>query len=151
MVSMTRGFLPIWVLLSVTIASSVCPAQRPRNATGQEWLLWNPAERSAFTIGYKDGYLRGTRKACDAANDLFEVGGGHRLGKDPSARCQAQMGSYSKDSDACTAVLTDFYTRDPAYRNIPFVYLFSFLTDNRSKTADQLYEVALKGQMRTNF
>ena len=148
---MTRVFLLTWVLLSVTIVSSVCSASRRRDATGQEWLSWNPAERSAFTIGFIDGYLRGTRKACDAANDLFEVGKGHRLGEDPSARCQSRIESYSKDADAYIAVLTDFYTKYPAYRNIPFIYLFFFLSDNQFKTADQLYKMALKGEMRTNF
>ena len=60
------------------------------------------------------------------------------------------------------AVITDFYTKYPGYRNIPFIYHLWFLTDSKFKTADQLYErytdfgkdpfvVALEGAPKVKF
>jgi hypothetical protein len=115
--------------------------------------------------GFIDGYLRGSHQACDATDDLFEVGKWHRLGDDrhpseiPSARCLARLDMYSKyklvesrpDFSAYTDVITEFYTRHPEYQDIPYVYLLEFLSDNKYKTAEQLYQMALKGEIRTSF
>ncbi len=55
------------------------------------------------------------------------------------------------DLSAYTTVLTEFYTKHPAYQNIPTVYILSFLSNRNYKTADQLYQMAVKGEMRTHF
>jgi len=39
----------------------------------------------------------------------------------------------------------------PEFRNIPKGYLMSFLTDQKYKTADQLSEMAMRKEMRTQF
>ena len=61
------------------------------------------------------------------------------------------MDLYSKDADVYAIVLTDFYTKHPEYQNVPYSYLLSFLSDRQFKTADELYQMALKGQLRTHF
>ena len=71
--------------------------------------------------------------------------------RNPSGPCLARLESYSKHSDAYTTVLTDFYTSHPEYRGIPSAYLLEFLSDRRFKTADQIYQMALKGEIRSTF
>lgn len=126
---------------------------------GKEWLAWTPAERNVYIHGFIEGYWRGTDAACMLTDELFEVGKPHRLGQTPSGRCEARIEEYTKiktsdsgpDFSAYTTVITEFYTKHPEYQNIPKVYLLSFLTNRNYKTADQLYEMAVKGEMRTHF
>ena len=143
------------ILLVTMTQSPVSPHDLDR---GGEWLAWSPAERSTFIDGFISGYRNGSNKACLATSDLFEVGKSHRLGDQPAARCSARLESYSKysytgwaDFTAYTTVITEFYTRHPEYRGIPFAYLLSFLSDRQYKTADQLYQMAVKGELRTEF
>jgi hypothetical protein len=136
------------VLMLITVAASVISPQR---GTGQEWVSWSPEQRGTFIDGFVTGYVMGARRACDVTNDLFEVGKMQRLGKDPSARCSARLELYSKDLQSYTTVLTDFYTQHPNYQNIPVVYLMRFLSDSQFKTSDELYQMALKGELRTIF
>jgi hypothetical protein len=146
------------LLLSfVSVAAQI--GQQEQLGRGGEWLSWSPSARSAYINGFIDGYLRGSHTACDATDKLFEVDKPHRLGDSPSGRCEAKLEVYSKyrykdsepDFSAYTQVITDFYTKHPQYQGIPFFYLLSFLSDNKYKTADQLYEMAEKGEMRTHF
>lgn len=139
------------LLLGVTFASSLSPMSPAGTDRGEEWLSWSPELRETFVSGFMIGYDRGIINACNSANALFEVGKPHRLGDDPSARCEAKVDSYSKESATYAAEVTDFYSTYPQYRNIPYIYLFSFLGDAHFKTAEQLYEMAATGQIRTNF
>jgi hypothetical protein len=73
----------------------------------------------------------------------------------PSARCLARMEKYSKarytsgpDFSTYTDVITEFYTKHPEYQGIPFMNLMKWLSDRNHKTADDLYQMALKGEMR---
>jgi hypothetical protein len=136
------------MLLLVSIAASVTP---PQPGTGHEWVSWSPEQRLTFMDGFWAGYVMGTHNACDVTNDLWEVGKMHRIGDDPSGRCLARVELYSKDPQSYATVLTDFYTPHPEYRNVPVVYLMRFLSDSKPKTADELYQMALKGQLRTVF
>jgi hypothetical protein len=143
------------VFLLVVNAGSIPPTQPDR---GQEWLSWSPAERNVYIDGFVTGYQGGTHRGCEVADELFEVGKPHRLGNQPSARCFARLETYSKysykdsaDFTAYTTVITEFYTKHPEYRGVPFFYLLSFLSDRQFKTADELYQMALKGELRTNF
>jgi len=101
---------------------------------------------------YLDGYVSGKMDACSAAGDLFEL---DKLVQDPndivSARCLRHAKAYSRASDYYVKVITDFYTKYPKYRNIPDVYLMFLLTDDRYKTADEIYQAALEGKIRTRF
>jgi len=93
------------------------------------------------------------------ADDLFGVGKHHRVGEGPTARCQNRLQQYTKiktldsgvDFGAYTSVITDFYTKHPEYQNIPEAYLLSLLSDREYKSADQLYQMALKGAIDTHF
>lgn len=138
----------ITILILTTIATSASPV---KSGTGDEWISWSPEQRNAFVDGFWTGYAMGSRRACDATNDLWEVGKVHRIGDDPSARCLAHIDVYSKDPRSYAAVLTDFYTLHPQYRNIPVIYLMRFLADSKFETADGLYQMALKGELRTVF
>jgi hypothetical protein len=112
--------------------------------------------------GFITGYQRGSLSACEVADELFEVGKPDRLGDEhhpseiPSARCLARMEEYSKaryaeasgpDFSAYVDVITEFYTNHPEYKGIPFVDLMKSLGDHNYKTADQLYQMALKGEL----
>jgi hypothetical protein len=51
------------------------------------------------------------------------------------------------DVSAYTDAITEFYTKHPEYQGIPFVNLMKSLSDRNYKTADQLYQMALKGEL----
>jgi hypothetical protein len=142
------------------VAAQVRPDQLDR---GGEWLSWSPGERATFVDGFISGYRQGSQGACDVAQELFgEPGKKYRLGDEhhpseiPSARCLARMEEYSKakytetsgpDFSAYADVITEFYTKHPEYQGIPFVNLLKLLSDRNYKTADQLYGMALKGEL----
>ena len=52
------------------------------------------------------------------------------------------------DFSAYADVITEFYTKHPEYQAIAFVNLLKSLSDRNYKTADQLYQMALKGELR---
>jgi hypothetical protein len=136
------------ILLLGTNAVQVPTAQRDR---GQEWLSWSSPQRNVYIDGFVTGFTQGTHGGCATADDLFERGQPHALGDQPSTRCLKALDSYSKDPEAYAAVITSFYTQHPEYQRVPFFYLLRFLSDRQFKTADQLYQMALKGELRTNF
>jgi len=149
------------ILVVVLAAAQVRPDQFGR---GGEWLSWIPSERRTFVGGFVSGYFQGFHQACEVAQELFgEPGKTYRLGDDhhpsemPSARCLARMEKYSKakftetsgpDFGAYAGVITEFYTKHPEYRGVPFVNLMKLMSDRNYKTADQLYQMALKGELR---
>jgi len=151
MAGRARSFATTGALAAImVIATRVQVASPPRS--GQGWLSWSPQVRSVFMDAYLDGYVSGKMDACSAAGDLFEL---DKLVQDPndivSARCLRHAKAYSRASDYYVKVITDFYTKYPKYRNIPDVYLMFLLTDDRYKTADEIYQAALEGKIRTRF
>lgn len=161
------------VLIATLLATTVCCGRGNRGARakvsegqiarGGEWLSWTPEQRNKYAYGFIDGYMKGTVDACHAADDLFEVGQPHRLGDEnhptevPSGRCLAYVDRiYSKpkftdsgiDTSPYAAVITEFYIRHPEYRGIPFFELMTLLTERKHKTVDQIYDMAVKGEIR---
>ncbi|PYX43458.1 MAG: hypothetical protein DMG83_17230 [Acidobacteria bacterium] len=154
------GALVVLVVV-ICLAAPVRPDQLDR---GGEWLSWSPGERATFVNGFIAGYRQGSHSACEVAQELFgEPGKMYRLGDEkhasemPSARCLARMEEYSKakyteasgpDVSPYTDAITEFYTKHPEYQGIPFVNLMKSLSDRNYKTADQLYQMAQKGELR---
>jgi len=138
------------------------PGPPGTNREGGEWLSWSANERNRYVDGFISGYLKARLTACNAADNLFEVGQTHRLGDDqhptevPSGRCLAVVDTYSRykylnssiNFTAYTNVITEFYTKHPEYEGIPFPHLIEVLSDKKCSTADQLYQMALKGELR---
>jgi len=129
---------------------------------GGEWLSWTPGQRATYIDGFLTGYLQGTDQACNVAQELFgdiktyHLGDAQHPSDMPAARCLAKMETYSKvrfreatalNFSPYTEPITEFYTKHPEYRGIPFVNLVILLSDRNHKTADQLYQMALKGQI----
>jgi hypothetical protein len=157
-----RGAVAFAVLL-VSCAVAQVNLQQNEIERGGQWLLWSSGQRITYVRGFITGYQRGFHRACELADELFEVGKKHRLGDEehpsqlPSARCLARMETYSKvsyaealegDFTAYTSVITEFYSHHPEYRGIPFMNIMKLLGDSSFKTADQLYQMALKGEIR---
>ncbi len=151
MAGRARSFASTGALGAIlVIATAVQAASPPR--WGEEWLSWAPQVRSVFMDAYLDGYVSGKVDACSRANDLFELDKPVRDPKDiVSARCLRHAKAYSKASDYYVKVITDFYTKYPKYRNIPYLNLMLLLTDDRYKTADEIYQAAVEGKIRTRF
>src|SRR4029077_17780416 len=154
------GIGVLLILTMICVAAQVRPEQLNR---GAEWLSWIPGQRATYVYGFISGYQEGTREACDAAERLFgdlkayHLGDEHHPSDMPSARCLALTEEYSKfryteasglDFSAYTDVITEFYTKHPEYGDIPFGNLLKLLSDRNSKTADQLYQMALKEELR---
>jgi len=161
-VSPTKGTVLVFgiVALFLTVEGEIAQNQVAR---GGEWISWTAAQRSSYVYGYLNGYMKGTVDACNAADDLFEVGQPHRLGDEqhptdiPSGRCLAHMDrEFSKakfvssglDAGAYTSVITDFYTKNPEFQGIPFDTLLLLLSDKKHKAVEELHDMALKGQIR---
>src|ERR1700722_4440132 len=115
--------------LCVFAAAQVKPEDAGRSA---EWLSWTPVQRNAYVSGLVSGYMMGFYRAGDLADQLFEVGKPHRIGDDPSGRCIAHRGEFSKksldkegrlDVSAYTDVVTAFYKDHPTCRDFPFDFL----------------------------
>lgn len=156
---MTRTYFAVFILFAavgITASGQTLPMLHGR---GGEWLSWTPVQRTAYVQGFTDGYMLGFYRACDLADQLFEVGQPHRLGdKDhptevPSGRCLAHRGEFSKakleengryDVDAYTDVITTFYEKHPMCRDFPFPFLLQNLS-SQYDTADHLYEMAMNG------
>lgn len=134
--------------------------------SGAEWLSWSKTERENFVFGYVDGYEAGVGRACSATDDLFDKDKPRIPGYDnvpstfPSARCRAFMARYTAfksdvspgpDVGQYVDVITEFYTKRPEYRNIPFEYLMDVLAGNKAKTADDLYSMAKSGTLKTDW
>ena len=144
------------VLPAVTLAiglfvSTIAQVSVPQGA-GKDWLSWSPEERSVFAEAYKAGYVSGKSDACEAAARLFEP---HErvtdFSRSASARCLQHAKAHSKTIDHYTEVITTFYSKYAKYEGIPYAYLMLLLTDDRYNTADEIYQAALKGEIRTNF
>jgi hypothetical protein len=146
------------VLLAISCGGPhVQPGQEER---GKQWLSWSPSERNRFVHGFIDGYLIARQRTCDAADGLFEVGLPHQLGDEqhptdiPSGRCLAAVDTYSRfrhptvDLSVYANPITEFYTKHPEYQGIPFTSLMEFLSDKKCSTADELFQMALKGKLR---
>jgi hypothetical protein len=133
---------------------------------GKQWLAWDVYERDDFISAYIDGYQFGVLDACDVTDRLLDLKPSrtYEHAKDeivlPSGVCRKGAPHYSKfkfvetgdaDLGAYTGVLTRFYTAHPEYQNIPFEYLMQYLSDEQNKTADDLYNMAKAGEMRTNW
>jgi hypothetical protein len=163
----TKYLAPIGALVVLVVV--ICFAAQVRQNQldrGGEWLSWSPAERATFVDGFIAGYRQGSHGACEVAQELFgEPGKMYQLGDEnrpsemPSARCLARMEDYSKakftetsgpDFSAYADVITDFYAKHPEYRGVPFVNLLKLLSDRTYKTADQLYQMALKGELHSS-
>ncbi len=153
------GIGAVVIITVICMGTQVSPDQIER---GGQWLSWSVNERDAYVEGFISGYLKARLIACNSADQLFEVGQPHRLGDEqhpteiPSGRCLASMDTYSKykyadfafDNSAYTKVVTEFYTTHPEYTGVPFPSLMELLSDKKYKTADQLYQMALKGELR---
>jgi hypothetical protein len=144
----------IGIILSVGLCALASAQVKPDEiGRAGEWLSWTPVQRNAYVYGLVDGYLMGFLRACDLADQLFEIGKPQRLGNDPSARCEAHRGEFSKksldkeghlDVSAYTDVVTAFYKGHPSCRDFPFALLLQSLS-SKYETADRLYELALNG------
>jgi hypothetical protein len=99
MAATTRAFIVSEALAVLILIAAGALGASPQSGTGEEWLLWTPEQRSTFIEGYVTGYLRGTRKACEAARDLYVADKSQRPGEDPSGPCLSRLESYSKHSD----------------------------------------------------
>ena len=158
----SRRRLVVVICLTAIATTPLIAGQVPsvHPGSGDQWLSWSASERDIFVSGYIDGFYAGTSRVCTAADDLFETNQGRHPGDEthpsdfPSARCLAKRPTYSKAHgspngpiglSAYTGVITDFYTKHPEYRRVPFDYLLMmWLNDRDFKTADQLFEMAKK-------
>ncbi len=157
----TRHLLVVSVftlLLSVDIAAQVRPDQVGQ---GGQWLSWSQERKITYLTGFLDGYLSGTYHLCDTADKLFKVKDPSRVssqampGAEASVLCLASRNNYSKqyssagmDLSPYADIITEFYTKHPDYAAVPFPELMLFLGDGKCDTADQLYQRALKGELR---
>jgi hypothetical protein len=151
--------------IAVALLLVSCKPEKARSQLverGAEWISLTQSERYRYVLGFLDGYLTARHTACVAADTLFEVGQPHRMGDEqhpteyPSGRCLASVDEYSRfkytgspaDLSGYVNPITEFYVKHPEYRDIPFPFLMEFLSDKKCSTADELFQMALKGKLR---
>jgi hypothetical protein len=157
----------ITVMFLFSFCTSITAQLKPSQfGRGDEWLSWRPEQRQGYVFGYIDGYLGGTSSSCNLADELFEtgkphtLGDGHRPSDQPSARCLARRGEFSKffsdrnvlkdghlDVSMYTDVITEFYEKHGNCREYPFSMLMENLSSKYS-TADELYGAASRGELK---
>jgi hypothetical protein len=150
------------ILLMALCFCSAAQVNAIRHERGEEWLSWTPVQRTAYVYGFTAGYMLGFKRACDLADQLFETDKPHRLGNDqhptevPSGRCLAHRGEFSMakfdagiqvNVSVYTDVITAFYDKHANCLDFPFPFLLQALSSEYA-TADQLYELALKGGLK---
>lgn len=152
MATRARSFATAGALAAILVIATGIQVASPPRWSGEEWLSWTLEVRTVFVDAYLDGYVSGKMDACSTADDLFEL---DKPVQDPedivSARCLRHAKAYSKASDYYVKVITDFYTKYPKYGNIPYLNLMLLLRDDRYKTAEEIYQAALEGKIRTRF
>jgi hypothetical protein len=157
----TRHFLvasALTLLSLVDIAAQIRPDQMDQ---GGQWLSWSQEKKVNYIAGFVDGYLSGTYHLCDAADRMFKVKDPRRVssqampGSEASVLCLATRNDYSKeysstgiDFSPYADVITEFYKKHPDYTAVPFPELMLFLGDGKCDSADQLYQRAVKGELR---
>lgn len=126
--------------------------KRPVALDGKQWLAWQSSNREDFVSAYISGYSKGVNDACFVFDDLEPT-----TSLRHAVHCRAKAPRYSFKSDSVgnrdlskyTNVLTKFYTEHPEYQSIPYLQLTDYLTDDQHKTADDLFNMAKAGKIRT--
>jgi hypothetical protein len=136
------------------------------NHPGQLWLSWTASDRDNFVLTYVQGYETGVAETClavqhiteeDSANSVQSGGRPHVLLHE---RCSASVDSYSRynidpstngDFHTYTDAITSFYSKHEEFRNVPFIYLMQFMSDQQHKSPDELYAMAKEGRIRTHW
>lgn len=129
-----------------------------------QWLSWSESQRASYVQGFTSGYMKAAHDACEMADDLIQSdphprsypGDANHPPNEPSVVCLENMETYSHfgylgngtaDMNAYTEVITEFYTRHPEYDDVPFPIIMVSLGDHSHKTADQLYQMAQRGEL----
>jgi len=157
------GRWAVFLLVGLVIALSYLnPAAQVQADPGAQWLSWTASEKNAYVGGFIDGYLTGTTEICKAADHFLKAGDMSSRGEPPdtnssaSAACFASGGDYSKqysgkagvDFSVYVNILTEFYTQHPDYRSVSFRKLMLSLRDGACNSEGQLYQEALRGDLR---
>ncbi len=123
---------------SLAISMIICMAAQVQTGhvdRGGHWLTWTADQRNIFVVGLISGYQMGSLKACNSADELFEIGQPHSPGdkqhptNTPSGRCLAVVDKYSRcvlkesnsslDCSTYSDTITEFYTKHPEYQSCP--------------------------------
>ena len=157
------GRRAVFLLVGSVIAlSCLKPAAQLQASPGGHWLSWTASEKNAYAGGFIDGYLTGTTEICQDAGHFLKGGNMHSSGDRPqtpssaSAACFASGGNYSRqysgnagvDFSIYANIITEFYTKHPEYRAVSFRKLLLSLRDGASNSEGQLYQKALRGDLR---
>jgi hypothetical protein len=156
----TKRFLIAGVFVFASLVNMAAQVRPDRMDQGGQWLSWSQEKKVTFVAGFLDGYLSGTYHLCDGADKLFKVKDPRRVssqampGSEASVLCLATRNDYSKqysssgmDFSPYADIITEFYTKHPDYAAVPFPELMLFLGDGKCDSADQLYQLALKGEL----
>lgn len=144
-------------------------AVRQQGATfdhpGEQWLSWSTTERNYFVIGFLQGYGDGSVEGCQTAKkNLAEIelsqSSAHHPYTFDERDCYARVPTYTKlkfeppnepDTSVYTKVITEFYTKYPQHRNIPYLYLMQLLKGEKVPTASDINSMAQSGSIRTHW
>lgn len=158
----TRAFLAVGAVIALWHIHPMAQVPAAQTIPGAEWLSWSTNEKQAYVSGFIDGYESGTTQICASADQYFSVKTARASASEPlpegspSAVCFQNRGDYSRqystsawlDFSAYVNAVTEFYSKHPEYRSIPFARLMLALRDGRSSSDAQLYRKALEGELR---
>jgi hypothetical protein len=157
----TRYSLIVSVFFLVSLVNMMAQVRPDQMGQGVQWLSWSQEMKVTYIAGFVDGYLSGTYHLCDTADKLFTVKDPHHAsdqampGSEASALCLAGRNDYSKeysgkgiDFSPYADVITEFYTKHPDFSAVRFPDLMLFLGDGKCDTSDQLYQRAVKEELR---
>jgi hypothetical protein len=159
-----KSSLPITVLIFCLISG--CKQAKPIPESGDEWLAFTPKEKQRYVIGFVEGWMVGSSKACRQIDDFTVLDNNksadtarklENVLPSPSAFCMhirpefskmqvsgGDMTSASIDVSAYTNVLDDFY-RHSECRRMPYSILLEHLNDEEFKSGEELYKFVRSG------
>ena len=115
---------------------------------GDVWLAWDKLAREGFVRGYLSGYKTGHNEGCGEAIRFLIPEGTVIKGPDPDAHCESVQSLFSQSVAHYAESITTFYVTYSSDREVPLPMLLWLLSDQQSKSIQQIHEWYIHGANR---
>lgn len=131
----------------VPLQTTQFPSARTQR-DGDIWLAWSKLAREGFVRGYLSGYKTGHNEGCGEAIRFLVPDGTVIKGPDPDAHCESVQSLFSQSPAHYAELITTFYATYSKDREVPLPMLLWLLSDQQSKSIQQIDEWYTHGANR---
>ena len=107
---------------------------------GDIWLQWDRSHRLGFVEGYLRGNHDGHEKGCLSAQEVKSETSKTETSLLGMTQCLKTEKSFSGPVDIYANKITEFYQQFPSDREIPMIYVLTFLSDEDKKDFKQIHQ-----------